>query len=160
MESEKPYFYKEIRPVILYLNDLRYLEGKLCETEWVGEIIIFYNEELQIKDVETLREWSKTFGVDKLDYLILSYADYTVSFFPRKTIVCFNRDDIDSYLLEETVYPFLLQKQNVSLSAKQKIFLYDKPRQRSFWLQDKTPLWLSVLLALIPIIISIIALLK
>src|SRR5574340_1116473 len=160
MDNQEPYYVRKLMQVTLYYNDLRYLEGKLLDTGCSELVQIYYNEDLVIRDIQTLREWSKEFGVNELDYLHIDFGFYMISFTPRKTIITFILENSFTYSLIDSIVPFLILKQSKFIFPKQRIYLYSRPREKSFWFQDKTPLWLTVLLALLPIILSVIALVR
>ena len=43
---------------------------------------------------------------------------------------------------------------------KNKIYLYDNPNKVNFLTQDKVPLWVAILIGLLPTLVAIYALLK
>lgn len=150
----------KINPVVLYLEDLFWIESKLIEFSLKGRVTFNTpNSHYEVDYISEMIKISEILETTRIHNLHFDYSGVSVHFDEYKTYIRYGRKAIER-ILEKLISNYLNKKRNKHPYNKSKIFLQNKPEVKSFWLQDKTPLWLSVLLALIPIIISVIALLK
>ena len=100
-------------------------------------------------------------GLSKLDNLEINSYDYHVWFHKNKTIIIFSQVTTLTTKIFEDVCNRLERKQRPRRNLKQQIFLYHKHiKKGNFLTQDKVPLWLAILIGLLPSLLAIYALLK
>lgn len=139
-------FSKQLKPVTLDLNDLRWIEVKLNETEYVGKVEIFFHESIDIPSIEGLEDWSKTTGVRQLDSIFFEFGYFFINFRPDFTEIFFPSEEVSTLLLQVTLVPFIMSKQNRSKRRKTKILLTEKQVRKNILVDEKTPLWLTLLM--------------
>ncbi len=117
------------------------------------------NAHYEVDYISEMIKIAEVVETTKINNLYFEYSGISIKFNEFNTYLSYERDT-NVRILARKINGFLKRKTNKLPFNKSEIFLLIKPIEKRFWLQDKTPLWLSVLLALIPIIISVIALLK
>ena len=163
MEALPEELYRELKPVTIYFGDLLWIEVTLQLLNHGVDMnyIDSDNEEQYIIGVENLTTHDSIVGLDKLDNLEFNNYDYFVWFQKNKTIVRFTKINKLSRELFEDICNRLEKKQRVRKNQKQRLYLYHKHVKRgNFLTQDKVPLWLAILIGLLPSLLAIYALLR
>jgi len=159
MEAEDTFTAKYLlRSMILYLNDLRWIQRKLDLTQSITNFRYNYVEPIILGDSRNLGDWSINYGISKLDYLVIENVYCTIEFRKGKTLINYNSEDLTSSRIAKSIFLHLRTKQNIFPFISQSIFLYDNEIQKPLLFRDKTPVWVNLIFWLIPTILSIIAL--
>jgi len=163
MEAPSKILYKELNPVTVYLGDLSWVEEYIGAINQVVDLtyIDSDNEPRYITGVKNLAKDDSIVGLTKLDNLEINSYDYHVWFHKNKTIIKFSKVTTLTTKIFEDVCNRLERKQRLRRKLKQQIFLYHKHiKKGNFLTQDKVPLWLAILIGLLPSLLAIYALLR
>lgn len=119
------------------------------------------NERRYILGVENIVTDDSFVGLSVLDNLEFNDYEFFVSFKKGITRIEFNKVNLLTQRLFEDICIRLEKRQRRSSKQKQQIYLYHRhAKPRNFLTQDKVPLWVAILIGLLPTLVAIYALIK